>query len=282
MANNNNFAVTAEQQLTTTGNTKFTISRILDNSLNSLLSSMVPADVPEKFTVELTLYSLYDNQAVFHAVYDSDEQNDLFSLTTLNYQDGGYRRLLFIDFSKISLPFSSVFGQHQLVLNFFETEIEKKLTIKKISPDRTEIELELLPNFVTSDNLQLVKNFAYPQITSTWIQDAMRQMHNQPPSSTSNSIPTDRTNLTYDIIKEYLPANIQTILNDENIPTEFKEKVETQTQKLLNSTFDLVTQSIFASSSVTRFVEPDLNVTISSKVSQSFSQYQQIPEFIFI
>jgi hypothetical protein len=68
MANNNNFAVTAEQQLTTTGNTKFTISRILDNSLNSLLSSMVPADVPEKFTVELTLYSLYDNQAVFHCV----------------------------------------------------------------------------------------------------------------------------------------------------------------------------------------------------------------------
>ena len=282
MANDINYAVTTEKQATATGNNKFTISRILDNSLNNLLSAMVPAEVPEKFTVEITLYSLYNNQAVFHTIYGSDEQTDVFSLTTLNYQNGGYRRLLFIDFSRIPLPFSSLFGRHQIVLNFFETEIENELTIKKISPDRTEIELELLPGSATSDNLNLVKNFAYPQITSTWVYDAIRQMCNQPSSSTSDNIPTDRTNLTYEIIKEYLPANIQTILDSEDTSEEFKEIVQTQTQKLLNSTYGLVTQSLLASSSVIRFIEPDLNKTILSNVSQSFSQYQQIPEFIFI
>lgn len=282
MANNKNYAVTTEQEAKNTNSSKFTISRVLDNGLNSLLAEMVPADVSENFSVELTLYSLYDNQAVFHSVYSSDSENDLFSLTTLNYNDSGYRRLLFIDFSKLRLPFSSVFGQYQVVLNFFETEIPEILVIKKISPDRTEIELELTPGETTQENIELVKNFAYPQISSEWVQDAMRQVFNQPASITSNSIPTDRTNLTYEIIKEYLPTDIQSILDSEDTSDSFKEKVKNRTQTLLNSTYTLVSQSLLESSSVTRFIEPGLDATIKYNVSQSFSQYQQVPEFIFI
>lgn len=284
MANQNNYILDVDDKSAQLNRNRFIISRVIDNGLNSLLTQMVPADLPDNFNVELTLYNLYNNTPTFHTVYDTEEFSELFKLVVLNYNEG-YRRLLFIDFSKIRLPFATIFGQYQIILNFFEkeigTEVNQILAIKRISSNRKEIELELLPEQRTEDNINLIKSFANSQITSNWIADAMLEVFNQPTSSTI-SIPTDNTFLTFDIIKDYLPPDIQSILDDENISEQFKQKIQIQAQNLLNKSYQLTSQSLSYSGSVKRFIEPDLSSTINASIRQSYTDYVQVPEFILV
>lgn len=278
MANEKNFETNLQQL---TGRfTRYMVSRVIDNPLNQLLELEVPTTIPENFTVEFNFYSIVDNSLVSSIVLDSND-DDVFSVTQLDYVDESNRKLLFIDFSNSEIPLEQ--GRYQLVVNFFTPEIgiynEPPLVVTDISPSRREIELRLAPQYITTSSLNQVVNFASPQISSDWVLDAVRQIFNQPPSATSNNIPTDTTNLTFRITETFLPTDIIALINNPNTNGQFTSSIKTATQTLLNRAYGYATTSINVSRSTTYidaygppvFTNKNLNILVSRSISQALS-----------
>lgn len=262
-------------------NTKFMVSRILDNEKSSLLELQIPAELQDISYVEISLYSLLDNSLVYFNSFPSTTPG-LLTVKTLAYEDSSIRKLVFIDFSKTEIQL--IDGRYQAVFNFFAEEIgnanTSSLYVTNISPSRREVQLRLTPEYRTSDNITQLKNFASPQINTVWVMDAIKQIFNQP-GSTGSLIPTDKTPLTFETITSSLPPSSSQLLADENTPDIFVGKVKQQTQLLLNSAYGYASQSIAIkqNNGTIRFTTTALNEIVSSSLDLALKQYVQIPEF---
>lgn len=265
-------------------NTKFMVSRILDNETSSLLEMQIPAELSDISYVEISLYSLFDNSLAYFNTFPSTIPGFL-TVKTLAYEDQSFRKLLFIDFSKTDIQL--VEGRYQAVFTFFAEEIgtadTAPLFIKTISPSRREVELKLLPDNTTDENIKKLIHFSSPQINTIWALDVIRQIFNQSGSSNAN-IPTDNTQLTFEIITSSLPPLTSNLLSNENTPSQFINKTKQQTQLLLDSAYGHASQSIATqkTSGSVRFTEDKLNDIISSSISYAINQYVQVSEFTFI
>lgn len=231
---------------------KFSVSRIISNPLDSLLETELPASFPETFIVEITLYSLANNNVVFNTKVDNQTDPTLFTVTTLQYPDGTSRRLVFIDFSKLPLSIEVPDGRFEVVLNFYVPEIgnatTSSLILNKISPSRTEVEVKLAPQYRTPQSASLLTTFASPQINSTWVLDALKYICNQTQSVNPN-IPTIKAALTFDVIQGYLPVSESNKINSSS-NGQYTESIKRETQEILNKTY------LFASQSIQTMVSP--------------------------
>lgn len=275
MANTFNYAsnITALQN----EYTRFSVSRIIENPLQELLEMEVPMPIQTEYFVELTLYSLANNAVVFNATIDPTDDVEILKVVTLSYPDGSVRRLLVIDFSK-TLP-NLPDGRFEVVLNFFVPRIGtatvKPLTLTKISPSGTELELQLAPQFKTPGSASILKEFAAPQINHTWALKAMQYLCNQSQSFDQN-IPTDQTPLSFNIISEFLPTVVSNTLADANTSGQYTASIQLSTQQLLNATYNYATQSMeVAISEGTRFTDERLIAIFSSSLSTAYNNYVQ-------
>lgn len=163
---------------------KFTVSRVFDTMENPLLEMEIPADLydnNEKVNIELNLYSLADNSLVYSDVIRDAQTNDAITVQTYQYKDLTVRKLVFIDFSKVSNTFIPS-GRFSVTLNFFIDELgsseDKLLTIKRISPSRKEVEFTF-----DSSRRQEVENFVSYRLPKEIIFDILAQICNQPNSA---------------------------------------------------------------------------------------------------
>lgn len=262
-------------------NTKFMVSRILDNEKSSLLELQVPAELKDISHVEISLYSLVDNSLVYFNSFPSTVSG-LLTVKTLTYEDASIRKLVFIDFSKTDIQL--IDGRYQAVFNFFAEEIgsseSASLFVTQISPSRREVELRLAPTYRTQDNIDKLKTFASPQINTVWALDAIKQVFNQP-GSTNSSIPTDKTALTFEIVTSSLSPIHEEVLSNENTPEVFIAKTRQQTQLLLDSAYGHASRSIAIkqNNGSVRFTNHMLNEIVSSSLGLALQQYVQVPEF---
>lgn len=275
MANTFNYAsdITALQN----EYTRFSVSRIIENPLQGLLEVEIPMPIQTEYFVELTLYSLANNAVVFNATINPADDVNILKVVTLSYPDQSVRRLLAIDFSK-TLP-NLPDGRFEVVLNFFVPQIgtatTKPLTLTKISPSRTELELQLLPQFKTAESASVLKDFASPQINYTWAIKAMQYLCNQTQSFDPN-IPTDKTPLSFDIITEFLPSAVSDALTDPNTSSEYTASIQLSTQQLLNATYNYATQSMqLAISEGATFTDERLITIFSSSLGTAYNNYVQ-------
>lgn len=263
--------------------TKYMVSRIIDNPKNRLLEIETPTLLPEVFFLEIMFYSVADNY-LLSSVTLTHEDTDVLKLTSLQYNDTSVRQLLFIDFSNVKIDIEE--GRLQLVVNFFVPEIggidQSRFSLTKISPSRTEVELRLIPKCTTEEIIKELKNFIEPQINSKWILDAARQVFNQPTSTTSENIPTDKTKLTFSIIKEYLPTSSKVFLN--NADDALVDVVETNVQKFMDIAYSYASQSIIQMNTQnnTRYTNEMFVNIVSSSISKATNYYTQPSEFTLV
>lgn len=255
---------------------RYTVSRIVETPRDDLLQIEVPTQLPSNFFVEMHIYSYANNQLVFSTTTSDLQNSQIFSVTTLQYlQDSSIRRLLFIDFSKILQPFPD--GRFELVINFFSPEIgnslTKPLSLTTISPSRTEVELKLTPEYRTPQSASQLRNFALPQINSTWALEAVKYICNQSQSFNPN-IPTDKTPLTFDIIQEFLPVSESIKLNNPNVAGFYTQSIKVSTQTLLNSIYTRASASIVQYPVQTRFTNELLVSILSSSIGQAVAAQQ--------
>ncbi len=253
---------------------RYSVSRIVETPRDDLLQLEVPTELPSNFFVEMHIYSYANNQLVFSTTTSDLQNNEVFSVTTMQYlQDSSIRRLLFINFSKILQPFPD--GRFELVINFFSPEIgnplTKPLSLTTISPSRTEVELKLTPEYRTPQSASQLRNFALPQINSTWALDAVKYVCNQSQSFNTN-IPTDKTPLTFDIIQEFLPALESIKLNNPNVAGVYTQSIKVSTQTLLNSIYTNASASIIQYPTETRFTNQLLMNILSSSISRAITE----------
>ena len=253
---------------------RYSVSRIVETPRDDLLQLEVPTELPSNFFVEMHIYSYANNQLVFSTTTSDLQNNEVFSVTTMQYlQDSSIRRLLFINFSKILQPFPD--GRFELVINFFSPEIGNPLTkpvsLTTISPSRTEVELKLTPEYRTPQSASQLRNFALPQINSTWALDAVKYVCNQSQSFNTN-IPTDKTALTFDIIQEFLPASESIKLNNPNVAGVYTQSIKVSTQTLLNSIYTNASASIIQYPTETRFTNQLLMNILSSSISRAITE----------
>lgn len=224
---------------------KYTVSRLVSSTKNPLVDTEIPANIPEKFILDIALYSLADNSLVFQAVYPSDN-NEIFEIRNLIYSDGTVRRLLFVNFNKAGIV--EVDGRYEMVVSFlvedFGNHTSDALYVTRISPSRTEIEMKLLPEHTNQISASMLTKYITPQITSDWMLGVMQQIFNQPNSSTLG-LPTDNTTLTYDIIEEYFSNITATRVSASKVINESYENMVTESiQMLQNKAYTFASESI--------------------------------------
>jgi hypothetical protein len=285
MANEFNYKNTL---LSPYGSSKLLASRVFVNNLDALLELQLPTNVPSEFDVEISLYSLADNSLIYNATFSNNVTN-LLQVKTLGYNGSvtpNERRLLFIDFSKIAFPFENITGRYQIVLNFFAREIgsfdSASLYVTNISNSGRELELQLRSEYNTPQNRQQLYNFASPQISNTWVMDALKQIFNQPNSTTSN-IPTDKTALTYDIVTSFYSPETRAILANPNVSSATKAVIQSQVQSVLNRAYGIATGSVITQrgQGVVRFTRDNL-INITSASLSTALQLTQTPEYKFV
>lgn len=252
--------------------TKYMVSRVIDNPQNRLLEIETPTNIPEKFVLELMFYSLAENY-LMSSIFLTSDDTDVVSVTTLRYADTSVRRLLFIDFAKISTNIEE--GRLQLVVNFFIPEVggfdESKFTLTRISPSRKEVEVSLIPQCITTGSIKELQTFASPQINSEWALEALKYICNQTQSLNPN-LPTVTASLSFDIIQSYLPASQSIKLNNPNVSGQYTASIKQTTQQLLNNTYAFASQSIKDKLRDTpRFTDSMLIEIVSSSLGRALS-----------
>lgn len=275
MANNQNYKT--DIQTVSSGYQKYMVSRVVNNPVDALIEVQIPTSVPQDFTVELHLYSLADNSLVYNTVVSTDTAG-LFEIKRLTYLDGTTRNLLFIDFSKSDVTLYD--GRYELVLNFFVPEFGTPYTaplyITDISPSRKEVELKLLPEYDVPISSSKLSDFVSPQISMEWIPSVMRQIFNQPSTMTSDDVPTDKTNLTFNIIEQFLPEETSTLLNDPNTSGEFTSSVKNVTQHILDIAYGLATQSMATYENVT-YTDDRIYLLVSQSIVTAIDSVKTTP-----
>lgn len=251
---------------------RFRVSRIIDNPVNRLLELEVPSNIPDNFTIEVMLYTLDSNQLVSSTVIDS--ASDVLNTVTLNYSAdegtgfGSQRRLLFVDFSKLSIPLTQ--GRYELVLNFFVSEIgtfnEAALSVVTISPSRRELELRLTPQCGGLDYINKLKEFTAPQITRESILGALQQVFNQPDNNRLN-LTTDNTALSYDIIEDYFTDTTKQRISASKILNSNYENILTQSIQTLQDRAYLFASESVRTSTTKIFTDSMIYDIVSSSLA---------------
>lgn len=262
---------------------RYMVSRVVTNPLENLLETEVPAGLPQNYFVELSLYSYADNRLVFNTTIDPRTNSEIFRTTTIQYQGGSSRRLLYIDFSKTNAGL--IDGRFELVLNFFAPEIgnvnAKPLVLTKISPSRTEVEVRLTPEYRTPESASIVTSFASPQINKDSILGAMRQFFNQPNSSTLG-LQTDNTTLTYPIIREYFPPAVtQSISASKAINVTYESTLSTSIQTLLNRAYTYASESV-RTSTAERFTDTMIYQIVSASIVRARPEVATTTEVVLL
>ena len=269
MPNQENFKTDIQSQSNVY--TRYSVSRVIDNSLNNLLELEIPSDF-NKFNitnVEMHVYSLYDNSLIYSTVVPYTLTGATFTQTFQYTQDSSQRTLLFIDFSTL-VGYGFPTGQYSVSFNFFADEIgtygNRLLKVSKISNSATELELEYIKP-PTKDEQTTFSQFASPQINSIWIKDALRQIYNQP-SSTESNIPTVNTSLSSSMVLNSLPTMIVTDAN----AGQFTNEILSIAQPILNSAY--VSASLAVDTMLlagqTRFTQDDLISITNAAIYSSF------------
>lgn len=269
------------------GGSKFLASRVFVNNLDDLLEAQLPANMPSAFDVEISLYSLADNSLVYNATFPNTTSG-LFTIETLAY-DGSIqpnnRKLLFVDFAKLQFPFGTVFGTYQIVLNFFAREIGAQNTaslyVTNVSNSGRELQLKLRPEYNTPSARQELYNFASPQISAEWVNDALKAILSQsivPPSL----IPTDKTSMSYNIVESFFSPQTNAIVDNPNVSVDTKSAIETQVKTILDRAYQIASVSANAQiqAGTSRFTRDNLILIVSSSLSSAL-QLTQIQGFKF-
>lgn len=190
MPNQRNFVSNiAELALT---NTKYTVSRIIDNPIvNPLFSMEAPSDFldfMQDYTVEMNVYSLADNSLIYTQTFFNEIGGQQpIQVQQFTYNDSS-RTLLFIDFSKIGGVFIPV-GKYKVSFNFLVNELGtsstfRGLRITKISPSRREVEVKF--DKPTENTSRLITEFTSPTIKINDALDMIKQVFNQEGSENLN------------------------------------------------------------------------------------------------
>lgn len=163
--------------------TRYTVSRIIANKKDDLLDMEVSADFSEALlqnNIEVNLYSIADNSLIFSDVI-RNVSGSIFT-ETLQYNDNSLRKLLYIDFAKVT-DLNLPSGQYSVTLNFFADELgasdDRILKVSRISTSRTEVELKLTDISQQSK----LEQFATPAIPAEFIRPILQQIFNQSGSS---------------------------------------------------------------------------------------------------
>lgn len=250
---------------------KFLVSRVVPSDLNTLIEVQVPTELPASYSVEINLYSLFDNSLIYNIVANSDTPNQFFS-ETLQYGTQGTRRLLFIDFSKIELNLLDVVPDGELlaVLSFFANEIgsseSRILTIREISPSRREVELALLPEYNTDEQIAQLLETSRPQINAASVMQAVQQLFGRP----TTPIQSDNTVFDYGFVtgSDEFPAGLS---------ADVITQIQNITNTILTASYHRVTQSINqqlgAPNNRNRFTDIYLHDIISQSISASYAPF---------
>lgn len=250
---------------------RFMVSRVVSNPRDTLLNLQVPTTLPTAYSVEISLYSLATNSLLFNFNIRSDTQNQFFSQTLSYNEVGQLRRLLFIDFSKIDFSDYALDvipdGEVLAVFNFFADEIgnydSRQLYITQISPSGREVELRLTPEFDTASNRTKLLEMARPQINSTYVLDAVKQMFGK----VATNIPSNNTMFNFGLVtgSTSFPEGVnQSIIN----------AVQTETNTILTASYGRVTQSIQTelNSGKKRFTDMYLRTLIENTISEVYEE----------
>jgi hypothetical protein len=244
---------------------RFMVSRVVLDNRDSILEVQYPADLPDKYFVELSLYSRFDNTLVFNETYDSEVPNQCF-VRTLQYTDEQVRKLLFVDFSKV--PQVIPLGEYTAVFNFFTEELgnnnDPPLFVQTISPSRAEVELELMPAYNSSEYITKLAEMASPQINSQHVQNALKQLFGM----SADEIPADNTVFTYGMVTASMefPAGVSSAI---------VEQTEEVTADILTTAYNNATLAVAASAGEgkTRFTDTYLRTLLVEKISEAYAEY---------
>jgi hypothetical protein len=247
---------------------KFTMSRIIANLKDSLLDMEVPADFKERLlenNIEIALYSLADNSLLFSDVIKNT--NKVFKVETLQYEDNTFRKLLFIDFAKVS-TLAIPPGRYSITLNFFQNEIgdyfDRPLKVTKISTSNTEVELKLT-DVELQDELSM---FAIPRINVEYIHPVLLQIFNQS-GSADLRIPTSPARIDSSSIYQNFSSGSGELFLKYNFDDDNNEflGINTIAQNVLDLAYPIVVETIDSKilSGSTSFTEDELiNYVVSA------------------
>jgi hypothetical protein len=243
MANQENFST--DIQAVSDSYTKFIVSRIIDNTQDTLLDMEVPAEFSDALlenNIEISLYSLADNSLIYSDVIRNGE--GIFTIA-LQYRDNSLRRLLFIDFSKLELDLPT--GQYTVSLNFFADELgssdERVLNITNISTSRTEVEMELTDVTLQPD----MEQFAIPRIPVNFIYPVLAQIFNQS-GSDAVDVPTSPIKIdSSSLYRNFTSESGERLIEYQfDVDAESKLGINTITQNVLDDAYPLVIEKIEA------------------------------------
>lgn len=245
MPNQYNYETSVAEKLDTYR--KYTVSRTVQTSSDTLIEMEVPADFPIELpnsNIEIHIYSVAENTLIMSKVIKNNAVG-LITKVDLNYlDDETHRQLLFIDFSKID-DIIFPLGLYSITLNFFVDEVgasdNRSLEITEISPTRFEVELELKN---TEERAKLEK-FYGPTITQEWIEYIVKQLFNQEIEE-ELEVPASRTILTPTTIQSYYPSGSRQLLQTYGFFEDSGSKVglNALTQQFLDEAYNYATESI--------------------------------------
>jgi hypothetical protein len=280
MANQNNFQT--DLSLSETSNTRFTVSRIVENLSDDILTAELPTVFPsvlDSITVEISIYSLFDNALVYYGVAQNTDEFTPISVNTFKYSDNTIRTLLYINFAELPNFFLPT-GKYQVTFNIFSDEIgstnDRVLKVTRISPSRREIELE--HTNPTVNNLNVVKNYITPAITSQWIHQVIKQIFNQP-TQNDNQVPVFPSRVTSASVKDNMSGSLKANLERYGFDITSGSYVGTNeiTKNVLDKAYLTVSASIATqlTSGSLRFDAETLRSSISSSLSVAYQSVLQ-------
>lgn len=169
---------------------RFSVSRIASSDSSVILQQMVPAELPDRFAVEILFYSLSDERFIYSLTLDNFS-DQILSVKTVQYDDDSYRRFVYLDLSDYISSFP--LGDYRAIFNFFVPEVgnayEPILELSNISTSGREVELQVQQRYLNSETEAVVRDFAAPYITEEYVLDALAQSFGQKTSP----IPSDNT-----------------------------------------------------------------------------------------
>ncbi len=259
---------------------RYTVSRVIENKKDELLKIEVPADFSEallKNNIEISMYNLADNSLVSSAVIrNTTNTNGIISIYNLQYPDNTFRKLLVIDFTKLTQVegISFPIGRYSVTLNFFIDELgsndNKVLKLTRISPSRTEVELIL-----TDTNLQKeLEGFATPGIPIEYITPTLKQIFNQEGADDvelpMSSVRIDSSSLYQNFTNGAGEKLVQYNFDDDD---EDKPGINTVTQTLLDLAYPIAVNTINTNTAIsgsTRLTEVELSNYVISAIDEAY------------
>lgn len=259
---------------------RFTVSRIIESDRDALVEMEVPAEIPvtsPDTNVEISLYSLSDNNLITSEVINNSGSG-IFTTKTIQYEDGSLKNLLFIDFSKtnIYLPI----GKYSATINIFHNELGSKendvLKISRISPSRTEVELEL------TDPTQINKlvKFSSAGIGQEYIVPIMKQIFNQSGSQTL-AVPASSASINSEnIFKNFGSGSAQNLIKYQfDVDNNSQPGINSISQQVLNIAYPIAIQTVnshiinnsgsFSTSQLTRYVVDAIDIAYDQIINDT-------------